>query len=340
MSDSPIEVLCTIPFSEAQIARLQEASARLKINVLPARRLDDIQSEVWARAEVLYTDRVLPSPALAPNLRWLQFHYAGIDFAIDAPLLQKAGLAVTTLSGAAAPQAAEHALMMMLALGHHVPELGAFQARAEWPRDRADRFSPLELRGATVGIVGYGSIGRELARLLQPFGAVVLAAKREVMQPVDAGYTIEGLGDANGDLFVRLYPIQALKSMIKDCDFVVVALPLTPATRGIFDAEAFAAMKPTAYLVDIGRGNVVDPAALIQALQEKRIAGAGLDVFSEEPLPPSSPLWKLPNVLISPHIAGISSKYLERAADLFAENLRRYASGLPLLNLYDPERKY
>jgi len=228
----------------------------------------------------------------------------------------------------------------MLALGHHVPEMGAFQARAAWPRDRAERFSPLELRDSTVGIVGYGSIGRELARLLLPFGTVVLATKRDVMQPTDAGYSIQGVGDVDGDLFVRLYPIQALKSMIKECDFVVVALPLTPATRGIFGADALAAMKPGAYLVDVGRGNVVDQVALVQALQEKRIAGAGLDVFGEEPLPPSSPLWKLPNVLISPHIAGISAKYLERAADLFAENLKRYASGAELLNLFNAERGY
>lgn len=340
MAEPAIEVLCTIPFNEAQTRRLEEASGRLHLNVMPARRLDDIPAEVWARTEVLYTDRVLPQPAQVPNLRWLQFHYAGIDFAVESPLVQKVGLMVTTLSGAAAPQAAEHALMMMLALGHHLPEMWVFQARAEWPRDRAERFSPLELRDSTVGIVGYGSIGRELARLLLPFGACVLAAKRDVMQPKDVGYTIQGMGDVDGDLFVRLYPIQAMKSMIKDCDFVVVALPLTPSTRGIFNAEAFAAMKPGAYLVDIGRGNVVDPTALLQALQEKRIAGAGLDVFSEEPLPSSSPLWKMPNVLISPHVAGISPRYLERAAELFAENLKRYAGGLPLLNQYETERGY
>lgn len=340
MDDPVIEVLSTIPFSEGQTQRLQEVSSRLRITVLPARRLDDIPAEVWSRAEVLYTDRVLPQPVQVPNLRWLQFHYAGIDFAIEAPLLQKPGLQVTTLSGANAPEAAEHALMLMLALGHHIPELSAFQNRAEWPRDRAERLSPLEMRNATVGIVGYGSIGRELARLLLPFGVSVLAAKRDVMQPGDSGYTIQGTGDLDGDLFVRLYPIQAVRSMIKDCDFVVICLPLTPQTRGIFSEGELAAMKPGAFLVDISRGGVVDQVALLQSLQEKQIAGAGLDVFSEEPLPPASLLWRLPNVLITPHIAGISPHYLERAADLFSENLKRYTGGMPLLNLFEAERGY
>lgn len=340
MPEPTIEVLSTIPFTEAQAERLHGASPRVRLAVLPARRLDDIPTDVWARSEVLYTDRVLPTPAQVPNLRWLQFHYAGIDFAVDSPLVQKPGLQVTTLSGANAPEAAEHALMLLLALGHHVPEMGAFQGRSEWPRDRAERFSPHELRGSTVGIVGYGSIGRELARLLFALGAHVLAAKRDVMQPADDGYTMPGMGDITGDLFVRLYPVQALKSMLKECDFVVVALPLTPHTRGIFGAAEFAAMKPGAFFVDIGRGGVVDPAALLEALQEKRIAGAGLDVFSEEPLPPSSPMWKMPNVIITPHIAGISPHYLAQAADLFAENLKRYAEGDALLNLFDPERGY
>lgn len=340
MSNPVIEVLCTIPFSEVQTQRLQESSSRARISVLPARRLDDIPLEVWARAEVLYTDRILPPPAQVPNLRWLQFHYAGIDFAVENPLVQKPGLQVTTLSGANAPEAAEHALMLMLALGHHIPEVIAYQNRAEWPRDRAERFSPRELRHTVVGIVGYGSIGRELARLLLPFGVVVLATKRDVMQPADLGYTIPETGDVEGDLFTRLYPIQALHSMIKDCDFVVVTLPLTAQTRGIFSTAELAAMKTTAFLVDVSRGGVVDQAALFQALQEKRIAGAGLDVFSEEPLPPTSPLWKLPNVMITPHIAGISPFYLDRATDLFAENLKRYTSGMSLLNLFEAERGY
>ena len=290
--------------------------------------------------EILYTDRMLPNPNQAPHLRWIQFHYAGIDFAIDSPVLRKNDLVATTLSGAAAPQIAEFALMMMLALGHRLPDLNANQQKAEWPRDRWDRFSPLELRGATVGLVGYGSISREIARLLQPLKATVLAAKRDVMHPQDTGYTPEGIGDPEGNLFSRLYPIQALKSMLKECDFVVVAVPLSPLTRGLLGAEELAAMQPTAFLIDFSRGGIVDQAALTDLLVNKKLAGAALDVFPEEPLPQSNQLWRFPNVILTPHIGGVSLRYMDRAAELFAENLRRYVEGEPLYNKFDVERGY
>ena len=335
-----IEVLVTIPFQEYQIAQLKEISPRLRVQVLPVRKPEEIPPDVLARAEVLYTDRVLPAPELLPNLRWVQFHYAGVDFAVDAPLLKKPDLLVTTLSGAAAPQMAEYALTMILALGHRMLDLQYAQNRAEWPRDRWERFRPAELRDSTVGIVGYGSIGREIARLVRAFGARVLAAKKDAMHPADSGYTIPGLGDPTGDLFHRLYPAQALRSMMKECDFVVIAVPLTPETRGMIGAAELAVMKPSAFLVHIARGGVVDQNALISVLQERKIAGAALDVFPEEPLPSNSPLWRLNNVLLSPHIAGISTRYDERAMHLFVENMKRYLNNAELLNRFDLHRGY
>lgn len=337
--NAPIEVLITVPFSEAQIQSLRDLSPRLRINFQAAREPGDVPKEIWARAEVLYTDQVLPTQEQAPNLRWVQFHWAGVDFAMDSSLLQT-DVIITTLSGAAAPQMAEYALTMLLALGHRLPELAANQARAEWPRDRWERFRPVELRDSTVGIVGYGSIGREIARLVTALGARVLAVKRDVMHPEDTGYTIPGLGDPGGDLFHRLYPYQAVRSMIQECDFVVVCAPLTEETRGMIGANELAAMKPTAFLVGLARGGVIDQQALINALQEKRIAGAALDVFTEEPLPGNSPLWKMNNVLISPHVGGMSVHYNQRAVDLFTENLTRYLTGAPLLNRFDPDRGY
>jgi phosphoglycerate dehydrogenase-like enzyme len=128
--------------------------------------------------------------------------------------------------------------------------------------------------------------------------------------------------------------------MLKECDFVVVTVPLTPQTRNLVSTEELAAMKPGAYLIHAGRGGVIDQAALLEALQSRRIAGAALDVFSEEPLPASSPFWKLPNVLITPHIGGISPNYLKRAVELFAANLGRYLKGEPLFNLLDLEQGY
>lgn len=335
-----IEVLVTVPFNEAEIQALRDVSPRLKINFQAAREPEEITKEHWGHAEVLYTDQVLPDPELVPNLRWLQFHWAGLDFALENPLLQKPDLMITSLSGAAAPQMAEFALTQMLALGHRLPELAAHQGRSEWPRERWERFRPQELRASTVGIVGYGSIGREIARLVHALGGTVLAAKQDAMNPEDTGYTIPGLGDPGGDLFTRLYPYQALRSMVKECDFVVLSVPLTEETRGIFGAAEIAAMKPTAFLIALGRGGVVDQGALVTAIQEKRIAGAALDVFAEEPLPSGSPLWKLPNVLISPHVGGMSVHYNQRAIALFTENLKRYLTGAPLLNRFDRSKGY
>jgi phosphoglycerate dehydrogenase-like enzyme len=338
--NAPVDVLITIPFSEQLINRLREVSPRLRLQMQPVRKAEEIPPELWGRAEILYTDRLLPTPEQVPNLRWVQFHFAGIDFATDSALLQDRDLLVTTLSGAAASQMAEYALMMLLALGHHLPDLISSQARAEWPRDRFDRFRPRELRGSTVGLVGYGSIGRQIARLLQPFGVTILAAKRDVMHPEDTGYIQDGMGDPGGDYFLRLYPIQALRSMLGECDFVVVSIPLTPQTQDLMGFEEFAAMKPGAFLVDISRGSVVNQAALLSALQEKRLAGVALDVFAEEPLPPNHPLWKHPNVMVSPHIAGNSAHYNDRAVALFAENLSRYLAGLPLYNQFDRQKGY
>ncbi len=338
--NAQIEVLVTVPFSEAEVQTLRDVSPRLKVDFHAAREPGEISKEHWGRAEVLYTDQVLPAPELVPNLRWIQFHWAGLDFAQENPLLQKPDLMATSLSGAAAPQMAEFALTQMLALGHHLSELAAHQSRSEWPRDRWDRFRPQELRTSTVGIVGYGSIGREIARLVRALGGTVLAVKRDVMHPEDTGYTIPGLGDPGGDLFNRLYPYQAVRTMVKDCDFVVVTVPLTEETRGMFGASEIAAMKPDAYLISLGRGEVVDQGALISALQEKRIAGAALDVFTEEPLPSNSPLWKMPNVMISPHVAGMSAHYNQRAVGLFVENLKRYLTGAPLLNRFDATQGY
>jgi phosphoglycerate dehydrogenase-like enzyme len=310
------------------------------LSVHSARRPEDVPEELWKKIEVLYTDRVLPLPARVPNLRWLQFHSAGLDFALDSPLLQKEGLRVTSLSGAAAPQAAEYCLCVLLALSHHLTDLILTQSKAEWPRERWERLLPRELRGSTVGIVGYGSIGRELARLLQPLGVVVLAAKYDAMHPEDEGYFADGLGDPQGNLFTRLYPFQAVRSMVKSCDFVVIALPLTRHTQGMFGAEEIAAMKPDSFLISVGRGGVVDETALLSALQEKRLAGAALDVFAEEPLSPTSPLWKAPNLLVTPHVAGMSVHYNQRAMQLFAANLRRYLTGAPLYNTFLADRGY
>jgi phosphoglycerate dehydrogenase-like enzyme len=335
-----LEVLIIATFSDEQIAKLSNVSPRLRIKALRASHTSEVPADDWKQAEILYTSQVIPTPEQAPNLRWIQFHWAGVDHAIDEPILAKPDLVATSMSGAAILQMGEYVLTMLLALGHHLPDMIDHQKRSEWPRDRWERFSPQELNRSIVGIVGYGSIGREVARLLRAFGATVLASKRDVMHPEDSDYTPEGKGDPRGELVHRLYPGKALKSMFKECDFVVVTVPLTSETRDLIGVEEIAALKPSAFLIDTSRGGIVNHNALVNALRERKIAGAALDVFPEEPLPADSPLWKLPNVIITPHISGNTRYYNERAIAMFAENLHRYLAGLPLYNRIEPQRGY
>jgi phosphoglycerate dehydrogenase-like enzyme len=160
------------------------------------------------------------------------------------------------------------------------------------------------------------------------------------MHPEDRGYSKQGMGDPHGEFFDRLYPIEAMHSLLKDSDFVVVALPITDETHHILDAQAFEAMKETAFLINVGRGGLIDENALIQALKSQQIAGAALDVFEEEPLANDSPLWDLENVIVSPHISGISPYFRQETLDLFIENLNRYLAELPLYNVVDFKQGY
>jgi phosphoglycerate dehydrogenase-like enzyme len=344
MSESadPLYVLITVPFDKETLDQFREISDRVTILDYPTDQARDVPDDVWAKAEVLYTITVLPDPALAPRLRWIQAHSAGVNHLLDQPIIQAQEVQLTTSSGIHATTVTEYVFMMMLAFGHRLPAMIEHKAATNWPDEgRYETFLPLELRGSTVGIVGYGSIGREIARVAHTFNMEVLAVKRDVRHPTDTdGYVLPGTGDPEGQHFHRLYPPEALISMVRECDFVVLVTPLTESTRLMFDAEVFAAMKDTAYLINVSRGGVVDEQALLNALQNKQIAGAAMDVFASEPLPADSPLWKQPNLIISPHIAGNSRDYNAKAAALFAENLKRYLERKDLLNLVDRTRGY
>jgi phosphoglycerate dehydrogenase-like enzyme len=334
------EILITHPISDASATFLRGVSPQCHITLLPATRPEDVSPEIWARIEILFTETVLPQPEHAQKLKWIQFLYSGIDRWVDHPLFHKPGIQLTTLSGAAVSQMAEHAVMMMLVLGHKLPALMSSQRKSEWPKDRAEKFIPKEIREATIGIVGYGSVGRQIARLLEPFGGTILATKRDAKSPDDTGFTKDGLGDPAGSLVHRLYPAEALNSILRLSDFIFVCVPLTPSTKGLLGTAAFGQMKNGAFLIDISRGRVVDQISLIKALQEGRLAGAALDVFAEEPLPADNPLWGFPNVIITPHIADNSRNYEQQACELFSENLHRYLAGLPLFNVYNSEWGY
>lgn len=337
---SRINVLVTVDFTDAQMAQLAAVSSQVHLIKRPTNNPTTIEAAIWETVDVLYTFRALPAPEDVPRLRWVQLHSAGVDQVIDHPVFGVKDILLTTTSGIHTATMAEYIFTMLLAFGRRLPTLTRLQARAEWPEQKTPLL-PRELRGATLGIVGYGSVGREVARLAVAFGMKVLATKRDVRRPAeDAEYTEADTGDPGAELVDRLYPPEALRSMLRACDFVAVTVPLTEQTRHLIDAEALAAMKPDAVLVNVSRGEVIDEAALIEALQAGRLGGAALDVFEEEPLPSDSPLWKLPNVITTPHIAGLSPRYNARAARLFAENLRRYLSGERLLNLVDRQFGY
>lgn len=339
-AEETLEILTTVPFPEAVMSAIRSLSPQIRLGFQPAKKVEEISPETWHRTQVLYTDILLPEIELVPNLRWVQFHYAGIDFINGSSLAAKEGLKVTSMSGASAIQEGEYILMMLLGLAHRLPELVNNSNNRDWPPDRWEKFTPAELTGSTVGLVGYGSIGREVARLLQAFHVKVLAVKKDAMQPVDQGYTLPGHGDTEGNYFHRLYPPQALKSMLKECDFVVITLPLTPETKGSFGKAELSAMKPEACLVHVSRGGILDEKALVDALNEKKIAAAALDVFAREPLPADNILWETPNLILTPHVSGFSPKYKERAGEMFLKNLSLFLRGEPLLNQFVPERHY
>jgi phosphoglycerate dehydrogenase-like enzyme len=268
---------------------------------------------------------------------------AGVNGIHDHPLYADASLALTTASGVHAATVAEYAVTAMLALAHRVPRMVEWQGRGVWPPDerRWPLFVPTAVRGATLGVIGYGSIGRELARIAKTaFAMRVLACKRDPSRRVDQGYCPVGTGDPEGRLPDAWFSPGELPALLGAADVVVMCAPLTPETRHMIGAPELAAMRPTAYFINVGRGASVDETALARALAEQRIAGAAVDVFAQEPPPAGHPLYGAPNAILSPHVSGFVASYDDDCCTLFAENLRRYLDGAPLLNLVDRAKGY
>lgn len=257
--------------------------------------------------------------ARVPNLRWIHTISAGVDHLLF-PELRESDAILTNASGVFNIPIAETVMAYILAVVKRLPEFWAHQREHRW-----EKLPLRELRGLTVGIVGLGDIGTEVARLCRAFGMRVLGLRRR---------------PAPSDLADEVLPPDRLQDLLARSDFVVIAVPLTAETRGMIGRAELAAMKPDAWLVNISRGAIVDEEALVEALREGRIGGACLDVFAEEPLPPESPLWDMPNVIITPHNSWSSPHIEEREIALFLENLRRYVAGEPLLNVVDKQAGY
>ena len=279
---------------------------------------------LFPSAQVVFTSR-LPQGALslAPGLRWMQLLSAGADMAIgDDPGWDR--IAVTTARGVQAVPLSEWVVGAMLALCKGFPVAVRAQDRREYWQ-----FMCGELAGRTAGILGMGNIGGRVARLCKALDMRVLGMRRSVTT------VQESRGDAD-----LLLPPRELPLMLRESDFLVVCLPGTRETAGLLGADEFRQMKEDACLINVGRGGIVDEEALVEAVRSGRLGGAALDVFAQEPLPPDSPLWSEPRILLTAHNAAHSHRYEERATELFLENLRRYLDGRELLNVHDRERGY
>lgn len=332
MSAESVNLLVTVPLNEAGRQQITDISNKIKLTdiselVLAERKGDDAASKqldaLLAEAEIIYGFR-LPNNfiARAPKLKWFQPTSAGVDRFLDDAFRQSS-VVMTNVSGMHATPIGEYVLMFMLMFAKRAPSCFQMKQERQWKQ-----FMPAVLRSKTVGIVGLGNIGREVARLAKAFGMRVVATRRSARQSKPV---------RNVD---RLFPLDQLSQLLSESDFVVLSLPLTPESHKIIGEAELRSMKPTAYLINIGRGNLIDEAALINALEKHLIAGAGLDVFATEPLPADSRLWELPNVIFSPHIAGGMEDYIAQANVVFCQNLRRYLSGEKLVNVVDKKKGY
>lgn len=284
---------------------------------------------ILARTEVLLTNPVVPGDLLAraPALKWMQLTSAGVDRLIESPIV-RSHITVTTASGIHAVPISEYVIGAVIAFAKGFPLLVRAQMETAWRP-----FWPEELEGKTIGIVGLGAIGARVAKLARALGMRVLAVRRSIDRRLSGSES----GDPNVD---EMLPRSELDYLLRESDYVVLALPLTAESRGLIGEARLRTMKRSAVIVNVARGAVIHEGALARALKEGWIGGAALDVFEREPLPPDSELWRLDNVLLTPHISGGTPRYMDRAIDLFCENLRRYLNGEPLRNVVDPDRGY
>jgi phosphoglycerate dehydrogenase-like enzyme len=286
---------------------------------------DPAQIEPLLPAVEIATGHVPPTLlARMPNLRWYQQWGAGADWLMRHPEIAVRDFVITNASGVHAIQISEHILALLLAFARRLPQAMAAQLRGEWQRE--ERQDIFELAGKTMLLIGVGAIGERTARLAAALDVRVIGVRRDPAAPAPG---IE-----------RMIGPERLAAVLPEADFIVLTVPLTPDTRHMIGERELRLMKPTAFIVNIGRGGTIDEAALIRALAEGWIAGAGLDVFEKEPLPTDSPLWRMANVIITAHYAGATPHYNERALAIFLDNLRRYTAGEPLRNVVDKTLGY
>ncbi len=302
------------------------------------RLLDGMSKDHLKDAHVIYTLTASFDPSEAPRLRWVQTSSVSANYIMDQPIA-KTQIPVATVQGVYTMAVAECAVGALIALMRNFPVAFRSQIAKKWPED-IKTVRGTNCYGRTIGLVGYGSIGRHIARIVHSLGMRILALKRKPSIHVDQRFILPQTGDPDGILPSAWYGPNDLLEMLGQCDVCVITLPITKSTYHIIDATALAALPDHACLVQIGRGGVLDEAALVDALEQNRIRGAALDVFETEPLPPSNPLWECPNMIILPHIGSYTHDQAELAVKVLFENLRRDMSGQELVNVVNFEQGY
>jgi phosphoglycerate dehydrogenase-like enzyme len=319
-------VLATVNYADEEFALLRRAFEPANL-IRIGRGEPDRLRQALAVADVAVIEADIDRRYLAaPNLKWVHIDKAGLDGSASPEVFDR-GLWITGSGGRSDPALAEHALFFMLALAYKAPAFYAAQRKARWGIAGQDELRALH--GRTVGILGLGHIGKALAVRCKALGMRVLGYRRSDAPPpdgVDRAYSAD-----RGEGF---------DALLEESDFLALALPLTDATHGLIGAGQLGRMKRTAFLINMARGALVDETALAEALRHRRLAGAGLDVFSVEPLPRAHPLWRTPNTLITPHVTPRLADRTARSIEIIGENARRYRAGEPLLNLLTRREVY
>jgi phosphoglycerate dehydrogenase-like enzyme len=362
MSADKVSVFFASPLEPDLVERVRAVSPRLELLVAPdlwpkLRYVADHAGEplTWtpegearwlamlARAEVCFDfDRwhLADMVRLAPRLRWIQSTSAGVVHYVESSGVDKAGITVTTASGVHAVPLAEWVVFSVLWHEKMGPHIAQLKAERRW-----ERFCGGEALGKTACVVGYGRVGSEVGRYLEAIGVRVYGvdsmglAKRPVGEADGRVSAVRSTRAVPKDFDTEAVD-QALCQILPLTDYLVVATPGTAETNQLINRRRLEMLPPHAFVVSIGRGTVVEESALVDMLAAGRLAGAALDVFEREPLPPDSPLWAMPNVLINPHSASTSWNENARITGIFCDNLRRYLAGEPLVNVYSPERGY
>jgi phosphoglycerate dehydrogenase-like enzyme len=294
--------------------------------------VDDVEVMLrgWLSSEAF--DRIL---VRAPHLSWVHSATSGVERALT-PAARERGVVVTNARGVFSRPIAEYVMMMILSVSRRLPQLLELQRERTW--------QPLEgpeLRDVTVGIVGLGSIGRAVGTLATAFGCRVVAVRRHSEAGSTSGSGATEDDTSFGELKLdRVGGPETLPELLGESDFIVLAAPLTPETEDMINETTLAQVKPGAWLINVARGRLIDEYALLRALRDGPLGGAVLDTFRDEPLSPTSSFYDLPNVIVTPHTSWSSGRVLDRSVELFGDNLRRFATGEPLLNVVDPAAGY